>query len=111
MAEQDPEHGKGDQAQAMSIAGIAGVRFAVWAPNARRVSVVGDFNDWDGRRAPMRKRIDSGLWEIFIPEIGVRVDSGVMRICRVHPAVRSKAIRAPPAVMPFMLPQAAIPVM
>ena len=47
-----------------------GVHFAVWAPNARRVSVVGDFNDWDGRRAQMRRRIDSGLWEIFIPEIG-----------------------------------------
>ena len=47
-----------------------GVHFAVWAPHARRVSVVGDFNGWDGRRAPMRKRIDSGLWEIFIPELG-----------------------------------------
>ncbi len=50
---------------------IEGVRFAVWAPHARRVSVVGDFNAWDGRRHQMRKRIDSGLWEIFIPEIGV----------------------------------------
>ena len=49
---------------------IEGVRFAVWAPHARRVSVVGDFNAWDGRRHQMRKRIDSGLWEIFIPEIG-----------------------------------------
>ncbi len=50
--------------------GIAGTRFAVWAPHARRVSVVGDFNAWDGRRHPMRKRIDSGLWEIFLPGIG-----------------------------------------
>jgi 1,4-alpha-glucan branching enzyme len=50
--------------------GCEGAAFAVWAPNARRVSVVGDFNDWDGRRAPMRKRIDSGLWEIFLPELG-----------------------------------------
>ncbi len=50
--------------------GAGGVGFAVWAPHARRVSVVGDFNGWDGRRAQMRKRIDSGLWEIFIPEIG-----------------------------------------
>jgi 1,4-alpha-glucan branching enzyme len=47
--------------------GVTGVHFAVWAPHARRVSVVGDFNDWDGRRAQMRKRIDSGIWEIFIP--------------------------------------------
>ena len=50
--------------------GADGVHFAVWAPNARRVSVVGDFNAWDGRRAQMRRRIDSGLWEIFIPELG-----------------------------------------
>ncbi|PPD45012.1 MAG: 1,4-alpha-glucan branching enzyme [Methylocystis sp.] len=47
-----------------------GVNFAVWAPNAQRVSVVGDFNQWDGRRAQMRKRVDSGVWEIFIPGVG-----------------------------------------
>ncbi len=47
--------------------GEVGWRFALWAPNAQRVSVVGDFNHWDGRRHPMRKRIDSGLWELFIP--------------------------------------------
>ena len=49
--------------------GAAGVHFAVWAPNARRVSVVGDFNDWDGRRHPMRLRRDTGIWEIFLPDI------------------------------------------
>ncbi len=49
--------------------GAEGVHFAVWAPHAQRVSVVGDFNTWDGRRHPMRKRLDSGLWEIFIPDI------------------------------------------
>ncbi len=49
--------------------GASGVHFAVWAPNARRVSVVGDFNDWDGRRHPMRDRQDIGVWEIFIPDI------------------------------------------
>ena len=54
-------------AQPMTHEGVAGVNFAVWAPNARRVSVVGDFNHWDGRRHQMRKRIDSGLWEIFAP--------------------------------------------
>jgi 1,4-alpha-glucan branching enzyme len=47
--------------------GADGVHFAVWAPNARRVSVVGDFNAWDGRRHTMRLRRDTGIWEIFIP--------------------------------------------
>ncbi|MBY5368529.1 1,4-alpha-glucan branching protein GlgB [Rhizobium leguminosarum] len=53
----------------MSIDGISGVRFAVWAPNARRVSVVGDFNAWDGRRNPMRLRQPAGVWELFIPRL------------------------------------------
>ena len=56
-------------AQVSSIDGVEGVRFAVWAPNARRVSVVGDFNIWDGRRHPMRLRHPSGVWEIFIPRL------------------------------------------
>lgn len=50
---------------------IAGVHFCVWAPNAQRVSVVGDFNFWDGRRYPMRYRPENGIWEIFIPSIPV----------------------------------------
>ncbi|WP_062345075.1 1,4-alpha-glucan branching protein GlgB [Novosphingobium sp. CCH12-A3] len=50
--------------------GASGVHFAVWAPNAQVVSVVGDFNDWDQRRHPMRRRADIGVWEIFIPDIG-----------------------------------------
>ena len=49
--------------------GVDGTHFAVWAPSARRVSVVGDFNLWDGRRHVMRKRVDTGVWEIFLPEI------------------------------------------
>jgi 1,4-alpha-glucan branching enzyme len=48
--------------------GVAGCHFAVWAPNAERVSVVGDFNSWDGRRHVMRKRMDVGIWEIFVPD-------------------------------------------
>ncbi|RAK56304.1 1,4-alpha-glucan branching enzyme [Phenylobacterium soli] len=56
-------------AHPVSHDGVEGVRFAVWAPNASRVSVVGDFNQWDGRRAPMRKRLDSGVWEIFLPGV------------------------------------------
>ena len=51
--------------------GATGVHFAVWAPNARHVSLVGDFNDWDHRRHPMRRRTDIGVWEIFLPDIGV----------------------------------------
>jgi 1,4-alpha-glucan branching enzyme len=51
------------------VDGIAGVLFAVWAPNAERVSVVGDFNHWDGRRHPMRVRGGSGVWELFIPDL------------------------------------------
>jgi 1,4-alpha-glucan branching enzyme len=50
--------------------GASGVHFAVWAPNARQVSLVGDFNDWDHRRHQMRCRADIGVWEIFIPDIG-----------------------------------------
>ena len=50
--------------------GASGVHFAVWAPNARLVSLVGDFNDWDHRRHPMRNRQDIGVWEIFVPDIG-----------------------------------------
>ncbi|MCB1503752.1 MAG: 1,4-alpha-glucan branching protein GlgB [Hyphomicrobiaceae bacterium] len=50
--------------------GVGGVHFAVWAPNARRVSVVGDFNGWDGRCHPMRLHPGAGLWEIFIPGLG-----------------------------------------
>ena len=57
-------------AQPVEVDGVSGVRFAVWAPNARRVSVVGDFNSWDGRRHPMRLRGSSGIWEIFIPRLG-----------------------------------------
>jgi 1,4-alpha-glucan branching enzyme len=49
--------------------GVAGVNFAVWAPNAARVSVVGSFNDWDGRRHPMRCHYGSGVWEIFLPGV------------------------------------------
>ena len=51
----------------MNIDGVDGVLFAVWAPNAQRISLIGDFNGWDGRRHPMRVRSNSGLWELFVP--------------------------------------------
>ncbi|HTL55235.1 MAG TPA: 1,4-alpha-glucan branching protein GlgB [Candidatus Limnocylindrales bacterium] len=70
--------GKGDErriydklgAQLRTIDGIAGTSFAVWAPNAQRISVVGNFNNWDGRCHLMRSLGPSGVWEVFIPEVG-----------------------------------------
>lgn len=52
-----------------TVDGVSGTNFAVWAPNATSVSVVGGFNDWDGRRHPMRKHIPSGIWELFVPDV------------------------------------------
>ncbi len=70
--------GKGDErriydklgAQLRTVDGVPGASFAVWAPNAQRISVVGDFNDWDGRVHQMRSLGPSGVWEIFIPGAG-----------------------------------------
>src|SRR5579883_1950478 len=70
--------GKGDErriyeklgAQLRTIDGVPGTSFAVWAPNAQRVSVVGDFNGWDGRYHPMRLLGASGVWELFVPGLG-----------------------------------------
>jgi 1,4-alpha-glucan branching enzyme len=56
-------------AHATTVNQVPGVLFAVWAPNAERISVVGEFNQWDGRRHPMRNRGGSGVWELFLPEL------------------------------------------
>lgn len=53
-----------------SFSDVTGMRFVVWAPSASSVSVTGNFNNWDGRRHPMRARIEAGIWELFIPGIG-----------------------------------------
>ncbi len=71
----------------VTVDGVPGVRFAVWAPNARRVSVVGDFNSWDGRRHPMRLRHQAGVWELFVPRVGAG------RALQVRNAVARRAIR------------------
>jgi len=57
-------------AHGMQLDGVDGVHFAVWAPHASRVSVVGQFNGWDGRRHPMRRHLTGGVWDIFIPGLG-----------------------------------------
>jgi 1,4-alpha-glucan branching enzyme len=59
---------------------VRGVNFAVWAPNADAVSVVGDFNGWDGAAHPMHKRIPSGIWELFVPKL----DPGTLYKFRIH---------------------------
>ncbi|MFN3360477.1 MAG: 1,4-alpha-glucan branching protein GlgB [Pseudanabaenaceae cyanobacterium] len=56
-------------AHVVTVDGVEGVYFSVWAPNARSVSVIGDFNHWDGRRHPMRRE-NPGVWELFIPDLG-----------------------------------------
>jgi 1,4-alpha-glucan branching enzyme len=56
-------------AQWMNIEGVIGVRFAVWAPNAKRVAVIGDFNSWDARLHAMRYRHEAGVWELFVPRL------------------------------------------
>ena len=56
-------------AHPVTVNGVSGVRFSAWAPNAERVSVVGDFNQWDGRMHPMRSRGSAGVWELFLPGI------------------------------------------
>src|SRR4029079_12406431 len=56
-------------AHRITVGTTTGVHFAVWAPNADRVSVIGDFNGWDGRVHPMRLLVPNGIWEIFVPDL------------------------------------------
>jgi 1,4-alpha-glucan branching enzyme len=88
-------------AHEMEFEGIHGTHFAVWAPNARRVSVVGPFNDWDGRRNPMRVRVDTGIWEVFIPILGTGTlykfeivgPDGVLLPLKADPFARQSELR------------------
>ena len=79
-------------AHPMVLNGVKGVNFAVWAPNAMRVSVVGDFNLWDGRRHQMQKLGDSGVYEIFIPEL----DSGEFYRYEIKFKSREPALKSDP---------------
>jgi len=90
--------------------GIDGVRFAVWAPNASRVSVVGDFNAWDGRRHPMRSRGGGGVWELFVPGVAVgahykfevRARDGTVLPLKADPYARAAELR--PATASIVAP-------
>ncbi|MCI3208081.1 MULTISPECIES: 1,4-alpha-glucan branching protein GlgB [Pandoraea] len=90
-------------AHPMAVNDTAGVRFAVWAPNASRVSVVGDFNGWDGRRHAMRLRHDAGVWELFVPHLTaderykfeVRTANGIVLPLKADPLARMTEV--PPA--------------
>ena len=88
---------------------IEGVAFSVWAPNARRVSLVGDFNGWDGRRHPMRLRHGAGVWEIFIPRLrpGERYKfeiEGADGIVRRKADPLARASETPPATASIVAP-------
>ncbi len=80
-------------AHPMTLDGVDGTHFAVWAPNAMRVSVVGDFNEWDGRRHVMRVRGATGIWEIFLPGVAsgarykyeIRGPGGVLQPLKADP--------------------------
>jgi 1,4-alpha-glucan branching enzyme len=92
--------------------GVAGVRFAVWAPNASRVSVVGDFNCWDGRRHPMRQRRECGVWELFLPQVRVgarykfeiRTQHGLVLVQRADPYALQSELRPATASVVGELP-------
>ena len=95
--------------------GVPGVRFAVWAPNAERVSVVGPFCDWDGRRLPMRVLGGSGVWELFIPGLAVgaiyKYEIRSRRtgevVLKTDPYARAMEMR--PATAAIVTDQAALP--
>ncbi len=92
--------------------GVWGTSFAVWAPNAARVSVVGDFNQWDGRRHPMRLRRECGVWEIFLPavEIGARYKfellsaAGELLPLKADPCARQAELRPATASIVAKMP-------
>jgi 1,4-alpha-glucan branching enzyme len=102
-----------------ALGDVEGVRFALWAPNASRVSVVGDFNAWDGRRHPMRSRGGGGVWEIFIPHVGpgdrykfeIRARDGHVLPLKADPYARAAELRPATAsiVAPPLTPARPLP--
>ncbi|MEY4140626.1 MAG: hypothetical protein RLZZ371_2808, partial [Pseudomonadota bacterium] len=100
-----------------TMLGVAGTRFAVWAPNASRVSVIGDFNFWDGRRHPMRLRRECGVWELFLPGVKagslykfeVRTQSGEVLSARSDPYALQAELRPATASVVRQLPAKVTP--
>ncbi len=94
------------------LEGVSGTRFAVWAPNASRVSVVGDFNHWDGRRHPMRLRRECGVWELFLPGVAqgalykfeIRSREGQVLPARADPYARKSELRPATASVVTTMP-------
>jgi len=99
-------------AQPCTLLGVSGTRFAVWAPNASRVSVVGDFNYWDGHRHPMRLRRECGVWELFLPGVfmgalykyEIRTHSGEVLPARADPYALQAELRPATASVVGQLP-------
>ena len=97
--------------------GVAGTAFAVWAPNASRVSVVGDFNFWDGRRHPMRLRRECGVWELFLPGVlsgtrykfELRDSAGSLLPQKADPCARQSELRPATASVVAAMPPVAAP--
>jgi len=104
-------------AQPSTMEGVSGTRFAVWAPNASRVSVVGDFNFWDGRRHPMRLRRECGVWELFVPGVDVgalykyevRSQHGQVLAARADPYALQAELRPATASVVGKLPEMVAP--
>jgi len=102
-------------AQAREVDGVPGTSFAVWAPNASRVSVVGDFNHWDGRVHPMRLRRECGVWEIFLPGVAegahykyeIRTRDGEVLPHKADPYALQSELRPATASVVSHLPQRA----
>ena len=100
-----------------TMLGVSGVRFAVWAPNASRVSVVGDFNAWHGGRHPMRLRRECGVWELFVPgvQLGalykfeIRTSSGEVLPARADPYALQAELRPATASVVAQLPDKVTP--
>jgi 1,4-alpha-glucan branching enzyme len=89
-------------AHVRELGGVTGTAFAVWAPNARSVSVVGDFNSWDGRLHPMRSLGSSGIWELFVPG----VQEGTKYKFELHTQDGRLRIKADPVAFAAELPPA-----
>jgi 1,4-alpha-glucan branching enzyme len=87
-------------AHPLTLEGVPGVRFAVWAPNANRVSVVGDWNGWDGRVHPMRLHPGNGVWELFLPGLA----PGALYKLEILPAAGPPVLKADPYAFAFEAP-------